>query len=687
MAGITPSLSIVGYALAGTVFFVLTVLLLINWQGRLQGRLLAFSAAMSSVWGFTLAWGHLTPENLSDFQLLLIEMCHDGAWLVFLSTVMSGPVGNRRAWVMRYGGVFLIAGLLVAGIGPELVSGPDWTVDLTSEVLRLGSILTAFFALVVIEQIYRNARESQRRGLKYLCIGVGGIFAYDLFLYSDAILFGKISPLFWGVRGYVVSLCIPLIAVAAHRSPTWSAGIFVSRQIVFYSATLFGVGIYLIFIGFSSYSFRIIGGQWGPAIQVIFISAAIIGLFIFLVSDRHRALLRIFITKHFFENKYEYREEWLRLIHTLTTPEDELPLKKRGIKSLAQIIEAPSGLLWLKSSDNDEYLCAASWNVPRSRSAVNGQQSLIKFLEQTGWIIDLREYETKSSHYESLNLDDVSFELENAAFIIPLLHDGDLFGFVVLSHPKTFISLNFEDYDLLKTVGQQVAGYLAQAQSTERLAEGRQFEAYNRLTAYIMHDLKNLIAQQSLVVENAKRHKNNPEFIEDAVTTIEGGVTRMRRVIEQLQQRSVAQRLERVELGKLIMQAVSQCADRQPVPRALIGEDQIWVRADRERLLMALCHAIRNAQHATRPDGGVKVMLKANGSDCSVCIIDTGIGMDEVFVRERLFKPFDSTKGNQGMGMGAYQVRETVRALGGEVLVESRPDQGTSIVLKLLQAH
>ncbi len=246
--------------------------------------------------------------------------------------------------------------------------------------------------------------------------------------------------------------------------------------------------------------------------------------------------------------------------------------------------------------------------------------------------------------------------------------------------------LNFEDHDLLKTAGQQIASYLAQEQSTEQLAEGRQFEAYNRLTAYIMHDLKNLIAQQSLVVANAKRHKKNPKFIDDAVATIEGGVTRMRRVIEHLQQSSIDQRQEKVELGKLIMQAVSQCADRQPIPKTHIGDEQIWVRADRERLLMALYHGIRNAQDATGADGEVSVELEPNGANCTIRIIDTGAGMDELFVRERLFKPFDSTKGTQGMGMGAYQIRETVRAIGGEVRVQSELDKGTRLVLELRRA-
>ena len=128
-----------------------------------------------------------------------------------------------------------------------------------------------------------------------------------------------------------------------------------------------------------------------------------------------------------------------------------------------------------------------------------------------------------------------------------------------------------------------------------------------------MHDLKNLIAQQSLVVENAEKHKGNPEFIDDAMATIKSGVDRLRHIIARIQQRSVGQPVERTELGKLILQAVSRCSDRQPVPKALINDKQLWVRADRERLLMAVYHALRNAQEATPPDGQVNIELRHCG--------------------------------------------------------------------------
>ena len=682
MTSFHSSLQFIGYSLAGMVYLVLAILLLTNFRGRLRGGLLTAAALASTVWAFLLAWAAQT-SGLTTAQIFFIEIGHDTVWLVFLSALMSGAIGTRQYWVVRYGGIVLAGGILALGISREIYATYDLRAEGAGGVMILGSLLTALYALVAIEQIYRNARESQRKGLKYLCIGVGGIFAYDLFLYSNAMLFGQLSDLFWGVRGFIVAMCVPLIAVAAQRSPSWSVGIFVSRQVVFHTATLFGAGIYLTVIGFSGYFIRVIEGEWGTAAQVVFFAAAIIALFVFLFSDSSRARLRVFISKHFFKNKYDYREEWLRLIGTLTTDSEAMPLKKRSIKALAQILDAPAGVLWLVSGASDSFDCVSAWNVKRPEATLMSDASLIRFLAKSGWIIDIREYNTDPSHYEDLHLNIEELSMADAAFIAPLLHNSELLGFVVLTRSATPIELNFEDRDLLKTAGQQVAGYLAQEIATDQLAEARQFEAFNRLTAYLMHDLKNVIAQQSLVVENAQKHKGNPAFIDDAMATIEGSVTRMRRVIEHLQHGSVDQHKERIELGSLIMQAVSQCADRQPVPRTKLSEDRAWVRADKGRLLMALYHAIRNAQDATHADGDVTVTVDINGSKCSVQIADTGVGMDEAFIRDRLFRPFDSTKGTQGMGMGAYQLRETVRALGGEVSVRSEPKQGTTVTLEL----
>ena len=670
------SLQSIGYGIAGLVFLVLALLLVSGFRRRAQSGTLLIAAFVSAAWGGGLAYGSFSPE-LPIVRTLFIEVTFDGAWLVFLAALFKGGVSTPQARLIRLGSVVLVAALLIVGVtlGMIMRSGAS---DVTAgSVLVYGSLFTSLFGLANVEQVYRNARQSQLRGLKYLCLGLGGFFGYDLVLYSDAAINGAFSDVGWAARGFFVAMCVPFLVVAIRREPSWSAGLFVSRHIVFYTATLFGAGLYLSFAGIVGYHIRVAGGDWGSLIQLLFFCVALLFLAVLLISARLRAKLRVFISKHFFENRYDYREEWLRLIDTLTAPEDALPLKKRGIKALAQIVDASSGLLWLVSVDGRRFDSAAHWNTPAVESSILTDASLPAFLQETGWVIERTEYDRYPTRYEALDLSEITVLVPSFGVVVPLLHEEDLLGFVLLVSPDSMPTLTFEDRDLLKTAGKQVASYLAQERATEQLAESRQFEAFNKFTAYVMHDLKNVIAQNTLVVENAERHRDKPEFIDDAVATIKAGVARMTRVIEQLQQSTIERHSQRIELGKLVMQAVSQCADREPVPRAIIGDEQIWVRGDGERLQMAVYHAIRNAQDATEPDGYVTVELRSTDDECTLSVADNGRGMDEEFVRDRLFRPFDSTKGTSGMGIGAHQIRETLRTAGGRVDVSSVPGKGT----------
>jgi putative PEP-CTERM system histidine kinase len=271
--------------------------------------------------------------------------------------------------------------------------------------------------------------------------------------------------------------------------------------------------------------------------------------------------------------------------------------------------------------------------------------------------------------------------------IVPLIHDEQLLGFVLLLQPRAPQSINWENLDLLKTVGMQAASYLALHQAAEALAEARQFEGFNRLSAFVIHDLKNLIAQLSLVAKNAARHKHNPEFIDDAVSTIDNAVSKMNRLMAQLQSADVTGENRHIDLASELREVVSAKAKGRPAPTLRIEAGEMMVSAEPERFSAVLGHVIQNAQDATPADGRVDVVLRAAGDQVIVEVRDTGCGMDAEFIKTRLFRPFDSTKGLTGMGIGAYECREVISALGGQVAVESAPGRGTvfRILLPRLQ--
>jgi len=235
----------------------------------------------------------------------------------------------------------------------------------------------------------------------------------------------------------------------------------------------------------------------------------------------------------------------------------------------------------------------------------------------------------------------------------------------------------------VKTVGRHVATHIDQAESDRRLAESSQFGTYNRLAAFLMHDLNNLIAQQSLVVKNAERFRGNPDFVDDAINTIAHSVSRMRRLMEQLTGGSKVATRAPTNIEQVIDDVLNRTRDRLPIPTLEQCNKNMIVQADVERLSMVLEHLIRNAQEATNQDGSITISTESADSVATISIADTGCGMTQEFIRDRLFRPFDSTKGSQSMGIGAYQARDYIRTLGGQMEVTSEIGVGTTFSVRL----
>jgi putative PEP-CTERM system histidine kinase len=429
------------------------------------------------------------------------------------------------------------------------------------------------------------------------------------------------------------------------------------------------------------------GGVWGGIVQFAFSIAAVAVLVLVLTSARLRAAARVFITKHFYRNQYEYRDEWLRLIRTLSASNRELPLDQRSVKALADIVQSPGGQLWLHRGASGRFEPFAAWETSFPVREYETLSPLVRFLEEQGWIVDSGEYEHDPDLYNHAFRDPPD-ELPTNSIIVPLFHREELLGFARLIRPDKHRALNYEDHDLLKTAGRQVAAFLAHDLAMEELAETRQFEAYNKLSAFVMHDLKNLLSQQALLVENAKRFQNRPEFVADVIKTVDHGVWRMRRLLRALERDSANPQEQRIEINAVVREAVEASAKNGRVTPSFHGHRPLWVHAQSEKFASVIGHVIVNAQDATQPGGRIDVSVSESGGRALIEVKDTGEGMSEEFIRRRLFKPFDTTKGSSGMGIGVFQARELIRSLGGDVVVKSSVGVGTtvSIFLPIAQA-
>ena len=319
----------------------------------------------------------------------------------------------------------------------------------------------------------------------------------------------------------------------------------------------------------------------------------------------------------------------------------------------------------------------ASWNWPPQLPFEAADGPLCRFLEARQWVIEVADCAQAPQQYGGLVLPPALLALPAIWLLVPLMLHGKLFGLVALARPRARIGLNWEIRDVLKIAGSQAASYLAHRESLDTLTVARQFESFNRMSTFIVHDLKNLVFQLSLLLSNAEKHRANPAFQQDMLATLEHSVQKMKTLLQKLARGEAPDAAAPLRLDGLLQQAVAAKASLAPAPQLEIVDGELTVLADRLRLERVLGHLIQNAIEATASSGRVAVLLRREQRTAVVELSDTGAGMSEQFIRERLFKPFDSTK-TAGMGIGVFESREYLREVGGSLEVRSEPQVGTT---------
>lgn len=668
------------YATAAAAFVLLSVLLLTSWRGRLHGMALTGVCFISALWALTIV---VEVGSGMLFFADLLEILRSMGWVMFLLLLLGNF--QRDGAGTPFKGKSLLAS--VAALYLPLLAATlylRWQHDIPHPTLVfmtdiVGRVAMAVVGMIMVEQLFRNTPAKGRWGIKYLCLGIGGMFAYDFYLYSNAMLFRHVDEEVWAARGIVNALIVPLVAVSAARNPQWSLDISVSRRVLFHSAALFGAAGYLLMMAVVGYYLRFFGGSWGTVLQVVFLFGAGVMLIGVLFSGVLRSWLKVIISKHFFTYNYDYREEWLRFTRTLS--EEGHVLGERIIQAVAELVESPGGGLWV-GRESGRYELAASWSWSLEPAAESADSSCCHFLEDKQWIIDLQEYRENPEKYGVLELPSWLLDLPRAWLVVPLIHHRRLLGFVVLAQPRIKIGLNWEVSDILKVAGTQAASYLAQQESAEALLVARQFESFNRMSTFMIHDLKNLVSQLSLLLSNVEKHKNNPEFQKDMIDTLDSSVQKMKRLLHKLNVGDSVDEPAPLEVERLLQQVVAAKSFAEPRPEIEVLATALEVMANWTSLERVIGNLVQNAIEATPRDGRVIVRLSGNEHSAIVEIQDTGHGMNEAFIQERLFKPFESTK-SAGMGIGVFESREYVRELGGQLEVVSRPSIGTTFRLIL----
>lgn len=663
----TGELLIWGHAAAAAAYALVALALLRGGDRGAPAVLFRVALAVTALWSASVAiQARLAPELPS-----LLEALRDLAWLGFIAALVertpgAAPRSTRILWI----GV-------AAAIAVRVI------VDMTlgGHVSLAVSLASAIAFLVLIHNLYGLAAPSSRWGLRLIAIALAAMLAYTLNLYTLGWLNRRLPYDLVAARGAVMLLILPLFVLASRRNRSWKVRL--SRAAAFQTLSLGMIGGYLIVMTIMARAVAMIGGEAARLVQIALVVTMALGAALLASSGRVRGSVRVTILKHFFQHRYDYRSEWLRLIGTLGRGGREaMPLPERVIEAIADIVDSPAGVL-LTRSDDGSLASIARWNWPGDMPMFEQVAPLVGYVERQERILDLSSLREGRESYpgEAAAVPDKLVAEQRAWLAVPLLLEARLIGLVLVAPPRAARDLDWEDFDLLRIAARQAAAHLAERQLADALSEARRFEEFNRRFAFILHDVKNLVSQLALLARNAERHADNPEFRADMVATLNNSTAKMRDLLARLSQnhRGAIGEPAPVALRPMVERIVAARQGRHAIS---VEGPIVEALADAAGLEQAIGHLVDNAIEASPPAEAVSIALAVSGDRATVTVADRGAGMDDAFIRDSLFTPFASTK-PAGFGIGAYEARAIVVAMGGRLEVTSRRGEGTIFTISL----
>ncbi len=544
-------------------------------------------------------------------------------------------------------------------------------------------LLLCIGALVLLHNLYAGASQQARLALRWPAAALGLLFLFDLNFYTIAYLSNGDPAVLQNLRSIALLVTVSLLAMGLFRNES-ELRFRPSRSFAFQSFSLLLIGAYLVVMVVVAQGLAYVGTDYGRVLQTGFVLLASLLALTILTSKRLRGWLRVTLSKNLFQHRYDYRSEWLRFTDTIGRAGPQAPpLLERAVQAVADITDSPSGLL-LTPREEGGLALAARWQWPNLEVPGEAlEPEGAEFFERSQFILDLDDLRNgRQDSIPPAACPPWLYAQETSWAMVPLLHYERLVGVVVLARPPVARRLDWEDFDLLRVVGRQLASYLAEQTSQDALGEAQRFDEFNRRIAFVMHDIKNLASQLSLLAQNAQKHADKPEFRADMILTLRNSTDKLQALLARLGRYGSHGNREHdeVQLKDLLNKIARQYEGRHEV--TVLQSESCLVRADVESLEQALVHLVQNAVEASDSTSPVLLDLRAEPGNAVLEISDTGEGMSPEFIRTRLFKPFHSSKPG-GFGIGAFEARELVRAMGGRLDVESREGLGTRFVLRL----
>ncbi len=671
------ALVVAGHALSFASFAALFVLVAIGRRTSPHRGWVLIAAAGTAVW----AAGSVGAAFLVAQPVIIpfLEWPRIAGWLGLMLALMATVAPARAKAYRRLGqlgiglpGVAIVALTLVAAAGSNIASIN--TVRTGEAVVLVGMIV---FGLALLETLARWMSSRGRTAATYFFLGVGALLAIDLFLYATILLLGRVDVAIYQARGFVSTLAAPLIAIALARQRDWLVDIHISRQVIVNAATLMGVGLYLLAMALTGYAVKELNAAWGPALHITFLAGALLLLASILASESFRPRLNALVSRHFYSAKYDYRREWLRFSEALSIDATNAPIEERLLNAILDSVACRSGALWLRQEDRHGFVVAAA----RPSEIVYSEdpcEALSALMEQADGPTSLEPAQAATKELEAHKA------LRRPWAAIPMRHRGELVGFLVLANAVTSNKPDAEDREFLQALCVQAGAHLTEERSAVAIDRARRFESTARQLTYIGHDLKNIVSQFSMVIQNWSRHRTNEAFLTELPQVLGGAVQRMKGLLEGLKAgASVSQsQTESIDVRRCIAELLPLWRARHEHLQVEFDPIEVRVRGRRDHMQSIFDQLVLNAIEASNEEGAVTLKTRLDGTRLLVEIADRGSGINEKSVVTSRFTSGGSSKIG-GYGVGLFQVRDYVRRLGGSLAFDSEAGAGTTAKLTL----
>lgn len=656
-----PALILWGHALAALLFGALGLWTLRRAEAGVPRKPLAAALVITALWALAVAG---IGEN--DLVTRIAEGIRNLAWLGFMIALHRRHGAERPPAAIGtvYG---VVAAVILIALALDVIAANAR--EVAPEIVQAALLLrmmAAVAALVLVQSLHSAITMPGTTGMRPVVLAIGAIWLVDINLLSVAWLTMNWPNQLVAVRGGAMALIAAAIAMGLQRRGEWPMQL--SRTVAYQSLSLVAIGLYFALLALATSALAAIGGDNARLLQTAFVFGSTAAILTLVSSPWLRAWIKVKLAKHFFAHRYDYRAEWLRFTETLGEPEGSAPLDERIVKALADLTDSPAGVLLVPQGET--LGVATAWNVARGGLPAGYGEDWLQAALDPALILELDTADRDAAIPASIR------GWDQAWVVVPLPHPSRLAGAIVLARPPVARALDWEDFDLLKAAGRQLASYLAEERALEALAEAERFDEFNRRFAFIMHDIKNLVSQLTLVARNAERHADNPAFRADMVATLQDSAGRMNDMLARLSQhhRARTEAPIAVPLAPLARRVAKARRAQHPVEVSVTG-DPLAI-ADPAMLETLLGHLIQNAVEASPSGTPVAIEVRADEREAQIEVIDSGVGMSAAFIRDKLFKPFVSSKPG-GFGIGAFEAQKLAAEMGGRVEVESSEGKGS----------